>query len=71
VARYLSVSHSPGGCSEQPLGLLNIVPQLLVIAATVIVFWRLDRIAGRCLAPLAIWVAVPTDLNFSIWSLNS
>jgi tryptophan-rich sensory protein len=33
-------AHSPA------LGLVNIVPQLLVIAATVIAFWRLDRIAG-------------------------
>jgi tryptophan-rich sensory protein len=52
------------------LGLLNIVPQLLVISATVIVFWRLDRIAGWSLGPLAVWVAFATILNFGIWSLN-
>lgn len=52
------------------LGLLNIVPQLLVILAAVVAFPRLDRIAGWCLAPLAVWVAFASVLNFSIWSLN-
>ena len=53
------------------LGLLNIVPQLLVISVTGIVFWRLDRVAGWCMGPLAVWVAFAAVLNFSIWSLNA
>ncbi len=53
------------------LGVVNIIPQLLVIAATVIVFWRLDRVAGWCLVPLAVWVGFATVLNLAIWSLNS
>jgi tryptophan-rich sensory protein len=53
------------------LGLLNIVLQLLVISATVIVSWRLDRVAGWCMRPLAVWVGFATLLNFSIWSLNA
>jgi tryptophan-rich sensory protein len=57
-------AHSPA------LGLLNIVPQLLVVSATVIVFWRLDRIGGWCILPLAVWVGFATVLNFAIWSLN-
>jgi translocator protein len=57
-------AHSPA------LGLFNIVPQLMVIAATVIAFWRLDRIAGWSLGPLLAWVAFATILNFAIWSLN-
>jgi tryptophan-rich sensory protein len=43
----------------------------VVISATVIVFWRLDRVAGRCILPLAVWVALTTILNFAIWSLNT
>jgi translocator protein len=58
-------AHSPA------LGLLNIVPQLAVIAAMVIVFWRLDRIAGWCLMPLLAWVGCATVLNFAIWTLNA
>jgi tryptophan-rich sensory protein len=53
------------------LGLINLVPQLLVISATVIVFWRLDRIAAWCLVPLAVWVAYATVLNFAIWSMTA
>jgi len=59
------------GAHSPALGLLNIVPQLLIILATVIVFWRNDRIAGWCLVPLVIWVAFATILNFAIWSLNT
>ena len=59
------------GAHSPVLGLINIVPQLLVIASTVIVFWRLDRIAGWCLVPLAIWVGFAMILNIAVWSLNA
>ena len=52
------------------LGLTDIVPQLLVILATIVAFHQLDRIAGWCLVPLAIWVAFAVVLNFAIWRLN-
>ena len=52
------------------LGLVNIVPQFLVIAATVVAFHRLDRLAAWCLAPLAAWVAFAAVLNAAIWLLN-
>jgi translocator protein len=52
------------------LGLINIVPQVLVIIATLIFFERLDRLAAWCLAPLLAWVTFATVLNFSIWWLN-
>jgi tryptophan-rich sensory protein len=49
---------------------MNIVPQLLVILATIHRFRRLDRSAALCLAPLAAWVAFAALLNFEIWRLN-
>jgi tryptophan-rich sensory protein len=52
------------------LGLVNIVPQIALIVATVVVFYRLDRLASYCLLPLSAWVAFATVLNFSIWLLN-
>lgn len=52
------------------LGLINIVPQLLAVLATVATFARLDRQAAWCLAPLAGWVAYASVLNFSLWWLN-
>ena len=57
-------ANSPG------LGLLNIVPQLAVIAVTILAFARLDRLAAWSLAPLAAWVSFAALLNFSIWRLN-
>ena len=53
------------------LGLINIVPQILVIIATIVAFYRIDRMAGWCLMPLAAWVCFATFLNFAIWKLNS
>ncbi|MGZ5802515.1 MAG: TspO/MBR family protein [Burkholderiaceae bacterium] len=52
------------------LGLVNIIPQLAVILLTVNAFWKLNKIAAMCLAPLAVWVAFAAVLNFSIWRLN-
>ena len=52
------------------LGLVNIVPQLLIVVATIRAFWKVDKIAAWCLAPLGAWVAFATVLNFSIWWLN-
>ena len=52
------------------LGLINIVPQILVILATIVAFYRVDKIAAWCLVPLAAWVCFATVLNFAIWKLN-
>jgi translocator protein len=57
-------AHSPA------LGLINIVPQLAVIIATIVVFLRLDFVAALVLMPLMVWVAFASVLNFSTWSLN-
>jgi tryptophan-rich sensory protein len=51
-------------------GLLNIVPQFLIILAAIYMFSRLDLVAALCLAPLAAWVAFASLLNFEIWRLN-
>jgi tryptophan-rich sensory protein len=52
------------------LGLVNIVPQLALIVITIVLFYRLDRIAGWCLIPLALWVGFASLLNASLWWLN-
>jgi translocator protein len=51
-------------------GLINIVPQLLLILATVVAFHRLDKVAAWCVAPLAAWVVFASALNVAIWRLN-
>lgn len=52
------------------LGLINVLPQWLVILATVVAFSRVDRPAAACLVPLAAWVGYAAILNAAIWWLN-
>ncbi len=52
------------------LGLINIIPQWLVIVATIVTFARLDPPAAWCLAPLAAWVGYAAVLNAAVWWLN-
>lgn len=52
------------------LGLINVVPQFLLIVATINACRPLDRHATWALVPLAAWVAFAAALNYAIWSLN-
>jgi len=52
------------------MGLLDIVPQWLMIVAAIALFRPLDRIAALALVPLALWVVFAGVLNFEIWRLN-
>lgn len=52
------------------LGLIDIVPQFLLIVATINAFRPLDRTATWAMVPLAAWVAFAAVLNYAIWSLN-
>ncbi len=52
------------------LGLVDILPQEILVMFTLWLFWRLDRLAGLCLVPLALWVAFAAVLNIEIWRLN-
>jgi benzodiazapine receptor len=52
------------------LGLCDIIPQELLVVATMLVFWRIDTLAGLCLLPLSCWVGFASLLNFAIWRLN-
>lgn len=51
-------------------GVVEIIPQLILILATINSFRRLDRLAAWCLVPLAAWVAFATLLNIALWVLN-
>lgn len=53
------------------LGLLNVIPQFLVIVAAIAAFARLDRVAATCLGPLAVWVGYASLLNAALWWLNA
>lgn len=57
-------AHSP------VLGLVNIIPQLVLIAMCIRRFGRIDALAGAVLVPLMLWVGYATLLNLAIWRLN-
>ncbi|MBB4198318.1 hypothetical protein CCR94_22810 [Rhodoblastus sphagnicola] len=52
------------------LGLVVVIPQWLLVVATLVVFWRFDRLAGLCFVPLSLWVGFAGALNLVIWRLN-
>jgi len=58
------------GAHNPLLGLVNIVPQVLVILATIAAFYRVDKFAAWCIVPLAAWVCFAAVLNLAIWKLN-
>lgn len=43
----------------------------LAVAATLVVFWRVERLAGWLLVPYLAWVSFAGVLNFSLWRMNS
>lgn len=50
--------------------LADMIVLLLLIVATMIAFWRIDRLAGLLLLPYALWVGYAMLLNAAIWWLN-
>jgi translocator protein len=58
------------GARNPLLGLCDILPQWLLVIATMLAFWKIDRLAGLCLLPLACWVAFAVLLNLEVWRLN-
>lgn len=58
------------GAHSPLLGMLNIIPQAIVIFFTANAFRQLDRAAGMSLVPLLAWVTFAGVLNFDIWRLN-
>jgi len=40
------------------------------ILVTIILFWRLKRLAGILLLPYLLWVSFAAILNYTVWQLN-
>lgn len=53
------------------VALAEIVVLWVAILATLLAFWRRDRIAGGLLIPYLAWVTLATALNFEIWRMNA
>ena len=52
------------------LALVEIVILLVAIITNIIMFWRIERLAGLLFVPYAAWVTCATILNASLWLLN-
>ncbi|WP_293860207.1 TspO/MBR family protein [uncultured Alsobacter sp.] len=58
------------GMESPALALAEVGPFWLAILATLVVFARIDRIAGWLFVPYLAWVAFAAVLNYGVWSLN-
>ncbi|MES1924559.1 TspO/MBR family protein [Salinisphaera sp. T31B1] len=72
VQLLLNALWMPVAFGAQALGwaLLVIVTLWLVLAATVAMFWRADRLAGLLLVPYLAWVSYAVYLNVGLVWLN-
>ncbi len=50
--------------------LVNILTLVVLLAATILLTWRLNRLASVLLVPYFCWVAFAAALNFSVWQMN-
>ena len=49
---------------------LDIVLLWVSLAATVVLFWRVNRLAGAMLMPYLAWVTFAAALNLTLWRMN-
>jgi tryptophan-rich sensory protein len=52
------------------LAFAEVVLLWIFIAATLIAFWRVSRLAGLLLVPYLLWVSFASALNYSLLQLN-
>ena len=52
------------------LSFAEIVVLWLLVASTIVAFWRLHRLAALMLVPYLAWVSFASALTYSLWRLN-
>jgi tryptophan-rich sensory protein len=52
------------------LALFVVIVLWLLIAATLVAFWRHSRLAGALLLPYLAWVSFASALTFAVWQRN-
>ena len=52
------------------LAFAEIILLLVLIAVTIVLFWRVSTWAGLLLVPYFLWVSFASALNFAMWQLN-
>lgn len=72
VQLILNASWSPifFGLHQPGFAFAEILLLWVAIAGTLVLFLRVDRLAGFLLAPYLAWVSFAAFLNFTLWRLN-
>ena len=52
------------------LAFIDVLALLVLIAATIISFWRLNRVAAVLLVPYILWVGFASALTWAVWRAN-
>lgn len=52
------------------MAFVDILVLWVLIAATILSFWRVRPLAGALLIPYLCWVSFAAFLNYSVWQLN-
>lgn len=52
------------------LAFADILLLWVLIAATLVSFWRIRTLAGWLLVPYLLWVSFASMLNYTVWQLN-
>ena len=52
------------------LAFIDVLVLLLLIAATIVSFWRLNRVAAVILVPYILWVGFASVLTWAVWRGN-
>ena len=63
---YLFFGRHQPGLAFGDIGVLWVA-----ILSVVLLFWRVDRVAGALLLPYLAWVGFAAYLNFTLWRLNA
>lgn len=58
------------GAQWPEAALVDLIALDLAVAVTVVLFWRVRRLAGVLLIPYLLWIGYATALNYGIWVLN-
>ncbi len=59
------------GLQRIDLALAEILALWLLVLATLVLFWRRDRLAGMLMIPYLLWLSFAAALNLAIWQLNA
>lgn len=59
------------GLGWRGIAFFELAALLLVLIATVVLFWRRSALAGALLLPYLAWSTFALCLNFAVWQLNN